>query len=641
MSGAINPAEINAELRGDNQWATHRAKVPYISGTERKASSTDPTTWGSFDDARAAVEAGKADGLYYALKTGSGIVGVDLDHCVENGAIAPWAMVYVRLLNSYTCLSTSLTGIRMFVKGTKPSTDCKRGAVECYDHDRLLSMTDQRVPGTPDTVEERQGELEAFYKLAFPPKAKPERKAAPAPATSSASAITLTDDERFAAAMRSDEFARLHRGDIGGHASDSEARISYLNRAAFYSGKNPAAMERWIRSSSLNSAKFDDRRGDTTFLATEIADACDYVSETYTPGAHWPTLTPTPLERIEQSGNDGAELVCLPRAELDRLIAENADLRAGYTRMAAVLRNKELVGSKKLAALVATFEIVSMDTRDRKDRRLSSARIAEKAGISPSAASAAMKLLSGPDGVFIRDERWEKINPYTGEIHDVPHRIASYHPKFASVSATMTVLADFKAPTEDGKQSWGGPREKTITLNAAECLCADHPEAGSAVHCAACNRSLAVAVPADPERWRPSEQDDFMGNHPPERSVVTSMKQQDAQMGLPLDPAAHGVDVSLSEHLDPMANLREPDWLFENAERIAATASARLDELGEPGRADADADQAEQQDFIERASALFAANNDTGPPPRRMSAAEAAAAVRQQIEDELTERNPL
>src|SRR5215212_448477 len=107
MSGAINPAEINAELRGDDQWATRRAKVPYISGTERKASSTDPKTWGSFDDARAAVEAGKADGLYYAMRKGSGLVGLDFDHCrdPESGVLTPWAQVYVRLLDSYSCVS--------------------------------------------------------------------------------------------------------------------------------------------------------------------------------------------------------------------------------------------------------------------------------------------------------------------------------------------------------------------------------------------------------------------------------------------------------------------------------------------------------------------------------------------------------
>jgi hypothetical protein len=222
-----------------------------------------------------------------------------------------------------------------------------------------------------------------------------------------------------------------------------------------------------------------------------------------------------------------------------------------------------------------------MDSRDRQDRRLSSARIAEKAGISASAAGDAMKLLSGPDGVFIRAERWEKINPYTGEIHEVPHRIVEYRPKFNSVGATMTALAEFKAPTEEGKKNWGGPREKTITLTVAECTCPDHPEDGSVVRCAntTCGRpALAVAIAADPSRWRPSSQDDFMGNLSPESSVVTSMKGHLDPMGPEDDLADHGVEVSLSSQDDLMANLREPDWLFENAGRIAAEASARLDE---------------------------------------------------------------
>jgi putative DNA primase/helicase len=174
VSGAtVNAATIPLLMRDAIQWATRRAKVPYISGSERKASSTDPKTWGTFDDARAAVEAGKADGLYYALLEGSGIVGIDLDHCVEDSVIAPWAMVYVRLFNSWTCISPSGTGIRIFIKATKPSTDCKRGNTECYELERFLSVTDQRVPGTPDTIEERQAELDAFMLLAFPPKPKP------------------------------------------------------------------------------------------------------------------------------------------------------------------------------------------------------------------------------------------------------------------------------------------------------------------------------------------------------------------------------------------------------------------------------------------------------------------------------------
>src|SRR6516164_5521638 len=56
------------------------------------ARSDDPTTWGSYSDAVAAVEAGKADGIGYMLKD-SNIGAIDLDHCVdqESTKLEPWA----------------------------------------------------------------------------------------------------------------------------------------------------------------------------------------------------------------------------------------------------------------------------------------------------------------------------------------------------------------------------------------------------------------------------------------------------------------------------------------------------------------------------------------------------------------------
>jgi putative DNA primase/helicase len=537
VSGAINAAEINMKLRAVDQWATHRDKVPYISGTERKASSTDPATWGTFDDARTAVDAGKADGLYYALLEGSGIVGIDLDHCVTDGVVDPWAMVYVRLFNSYTCLSASLTGIRIFVKGTKPSTDCKRGPIECYDHDRFLSITDQRVPGTPNTIEERQAELEAFHKLAFPPKPKPERKTAAAPA--STTSITLTDDERFAAAMRSDKFARLHRGDISEYIGDSEARIAYLNIAAGYSAQNQATMERWIRASGLNSAKFDDRRGDTTFLQTEIDDACNFVDWEYTPGAAWPILEPTPLERIETSGSDGAQ-GCQGCRQREAMILEQratiAELRAGQSKIKDVLAipTRQLNATQKLVAIVSTFEVLSKESRQPgADHRLYRATVADRAGISEATAGDAMKALSKPGGVFTRAEGWERISTTTGEIFDPPRKVVDYRPVHPTIAATFEALKDY---TPEGKKPQGGKREKTVTLDRDKCICPNHPESGSVVRCAetTCNRPLTVAVAADPERWRPSGQLDLMATEPPTATSV--------------------VNVSMKGQLDPMAD---------------------------------------------------------------------------------------
>src|SRR5215471_9574819 len=56
------------------------------------ARSNDPSTWGSYADAVAAVAAGNADGIGYMLKD-SNIGAIDLDHCVdqESTKLEPWA----------------------------------------------------------------------------------------------------------------------------------------------------------------------------------------------------------------------------------------------------------------------------------------------------------------------------------------------------------------------------------------------------------------------------------------------------------------------------------------------------------------------------------------------------------------------
>jgi hypothetical protein len=63
-----------------------------VDNPERNASSSDPATWGSYEEAVEQVRAGRANGIGFALK-GLNIGGVDLDHCRDpaTGGIDPWA----------------------------------------------------------------------------------------------------------------------------------------------------------------------------------------------------------------------------------------------------------------------------------------------------------------------------------------------------------------------------------------------------------------------------------------------------------------------------------------------------------------------------------------------------------------------
>jgi Virulence-associated protein E len=81
----------------------------------RFARSNDPSTWGGYTDAVAAVAAGKADGIGYMLST-SNIGAGDLDHCVNptTGILDPWATKLEAEANgAYREITVSGQGLRI------------------------------------------------------------------------------------------------------------------------------------------------------------------------------------------------------------------------------------------------------------------------------------------------------------------------------------------------------------------------------------------------------------------------------------------------------------------------------------------------------------------------------------------------
>lgn len=112
-------ANIPRELRRLNQWVGSEngvPKNPRFPG--RKARTNDPTTWGSFEEAVAGVEAGHYDGVSFVFTEDDSYVGIDLDACrdPETGEIADWAMKIVEDLDTYTEISRSGTGLHIVLK---------------------------------------------------------------------------------------------------------------------------------------------------------------------------------------------------------------------------------------------------------------------------------------------------------------------------------------------------------------------------------------------------------------------------------------------------------------------------------------------------------------------------------------------
>ena len=138
---------VPAQLRELPRWVVHRDKVPYCAtAINSKASSTNPDTWATFEQARAAYEEGGYSGVGFVLN-GDGVVGVDLDHCVTSGTVDPAAMALMdRIGCQYVELSPSATGLRGFGYGDSLDGRRKRGSVggvstELYSAGRHLTVT--------------------------------------------------------------------------------------------------------------------------------------------------------------------------------------------------------------------------------------------------------------------------------------------------------------------------------------------------------------------------------------------------------------------------------------------------------------------------------------------------------------------
>ena len=74
------------------------------------------------------------------LQSGQVLAGVDLDQCRDpnTGAFEPWATSLIAFLNSYTEISPSGTGAKVFLFGSLPegATEGKRYKAEIYSHSR-------------------------------------------------------------------------------------------------------------------------------------------------------------------------------------------------------------------------------------------------------------------------------------------------------------------------------------------------------------------------------------------------------------------------------------------------------------------------------------------------------------------------
>ncbi|MSQ17762.1 MAG: hypothetical protein EXR54_09440 [Dehalococcoidia bacterium] len=291
----VHPEIIPDQLKAIPQWVLWRwkqrpdqttgklkwTKPPY-QPNGNQASSTDPSTWVPFDEALDAHQHGGFDGIGFVVTPELGIVGVDLDHCVnaQTGTTEPWAQAIVDRLGSYTEVTPSGTGLRVFLHAKLPPGGRKRGNVEMYDSGRYLTVTGHHLTGTPLEIMDRQAEIEAIHAEVFAD--RPSRQSRQPPPSSDT--VKLDDQELIAkakSAANGDKFGRLWGGDASGYPSESEADLALCSLLSFWTGPDAGRIDSLFRQSGLMDGKWASSRSSGTYGSMTIAKALEGATEFY------------------------------------------------------------------------------------------------------------------------------------------------------------------------------------------------------------------------------------------------------------------------------------------------------------------------------------------------------------------------
>ncbi len=283
---------IPKELRARPQWFCWRykqrnkdqfSKVPINPCTGGDGKPNAPTTCGTFVQAWTRYN-NHADinGIGFLFTPDDDFAGVDLDDCrdPETGTLEPWAAAVVHNLNSYTEVSPSGTGVKIFLRATKgmvhfapgnmvtvramrignsrltqlwkplrPCLNChqvsepcptkqgkreREGQVEIYDRSHYFTVTGHHLPGTPRNVEKRQEALNLLYAETF----SRDAENTPQPPMRNPAPITNLEDhsllKRASTAQNGPLFTALFKGDTSAYGGDrSRADMALCGLLAF------------------------------------------------------------------------------------------------------------------------------------------------------------------------------------------------------------------------------------------------------------------------------------------------------------------------------------------------------------------------------------------------------------------------
>jgi hypothetical protein len=251
-SGAAKPARLEVlvanipeRIRNLRRWVVWRWRrrknkwdKPPLQTDGRLASVDDPGTWCSFDEALAALQAGRFDGIGFVLgrveEEGVIYTGVDLDGCrdPQTGELREWATSHIQRLDTYAEVSPSGEGAKALALGALPGpdrNDSDRSGLEMYSGGRYFTVTGHRLEGAPAAIGERTAALADLYQLVFGDD-KPLRRKVPRQQRPEDLALALSALEGLSTSLATNYWDWLRVGMALHGVSDDAAMLDAWDR---------------------------------------------------------------------------------------------------------------------------------------------------------------------------------------------------------------------------------------------------------------------------------------------------------------------------------------------------------------------------------------------------------------------------
>jgi putative DNA primase/helicase len=274
------PADvIPPELRALPQWVGwkfrdksngKKSKVPIRIRDKHPAAVNNPKDWTTFEYALERLGKSSAfSGIGFVFTEADDLCGIDLDNCLdsETGELSPFAQELVERINSYTEVSPSGKGIKIFFRNSKPQATKRTPKIECYCERHFFTVTG-RVFQNYTLIHDRTEEFNALWTERFGPDATSQSSSCSAEAENWSqflSTLNVPDDDDVILntamkARNGGKLIRLWRGIKTDHSGDhSRCDGSLCSILAYWCGPDPIRVDRLFRKSALMRPKWDEK----------------------------------------------------------------------------------------------------------------------------------------------------------------------------------------------------------------------------------------------------------------------------------------------------------------------------------------------------------------------------------------------